>query len=320
MTVLVLSEDCDPTVDRVVELLAARGVPVFRCDTGWFPGRLDLDAELGAGGWAGSMRTEHRVVRLEEVRSVWFRRPTSFSFPVRMSGSERQHAMWEAKLGLGGVLTSLPARWVNPPAAEADCGYKPAQLDHARRCGLTVPDTLVTNRSAAVRRFIDGLGGQVVVKPLGFSVVFEAGHGRPVYTHVLTADDLADLRGVEATAHLFQRYIADKQFEVRLTVVGERMFAAAIHAHSDHGRVDWRAEPSSPTYTVLDVPDHVAAGVRAFMAGFGLVFGAHDFAVDDTGTWWWFECNASGQFGFIEAATGLPISEALADLLETDQP
>ena len=320
MTVLVLSEDCDPTVDRVVQELAARDVPVFRCDTGWFPRRLTMDADLGADGWTGRLISEHREVRLEDVRSVWSRRPSAFSFSDALSGPERRHAAWEAKLGVGGVLTSLPALWVNPPSSDADCSYKPRQLTVAQRSGLAVPPTVITNQEDAVRRFATERDDQVVVKRLSCSSVTEQGGTKPVFTHVLAAQELRDLRGVEVTAHLFQRYIVDKAFEARVTVVGDRIFASAIHAGSEESRVDWRSDYASLTYEVVEVPDHVADGLLAFMAEFNLMFGAFDLAIDTRGTWWWFECNAAGQFAFIEAQTGLPITDALVDLLEKGQP
>ncbi len=45
-------------------------------------------------------------------------------------------------------------------------------------------------------------------------------------------------------------------------------------------------------------------------------FGALDFAVDDAGSWWFYEINPNGQWFWIERQTGLPISAALAKLLE----
>ncbi|MGH3610509.1 MAG: MvdC/MvdD family ATP grasp protein, partial [Pseudonocardiaceae bacterium] len=72
MTVLVLSEDYDPSVDRVVTTLGKLGVPVFRADLGWFPQRLTLDAELDGGRWVGILRTPERETRLVGLRSVWY--------------------------------------------------------------------------------------------------------------------------------------------------------------------------------------------------------------------------------------------------------
>lgn len=315
MTVLVLSEDRDPTTDAVVDELNRRGVPLLRCDLGWFPQRLALDAELDDAGWSGTLRTPHREVTLSGLGSVWYRSPTAFAFPDELSAAERLHAAYEAKFGVGGVLWSLPLLWVNHPARQADL-YKPTQLAVARSCGLAVPETLVTNRPEAVRRFAASVDGPIVIKPMGFASINEEGTRKPIYTHVLSADELADLRGVDVTAHLFQRFIADKACEVRLTVVGHRLFAAAIHAASDAARVDFRADYDALTYRIIDTPPAVAAGVRAFMDHFGLVYGAFDFAVDAAETWWTLECNPSGQYGFIEDPTGLPITSALADLLE----
>lgn len=316
MSVLVLSEDFDPTVDPVIDELRRRGVEVFRCDTAWFPARMSLSAELGDGRWAGSLVTDDRCVSLLDLRSVWYRRPTAFVFPDEMSGPERRHAAWEAKLGFGGVMADLPALWVNHPSREADTGYKPVQLATAARCQLRVPPTLITNEPDTVCRFATAQHGQVVVKPLAYSSVFEEGLGKAIYTHALTAEELADLAGVEATAHLFQRAILDKAFEARVTVVGRRMFAAAIHAGSDAARADWRSDYDALHLSMVEVPAQVAAGVLSFMDVFGLMFGAFDFAIDTKGLWWFLECNSAGQFGFVEDATGLPITAALADLLE----
>jgi hypothetical protein len=66
---------------------------------------------------------------------------------------------------------------------------------------------------------------------------------------------------------------------------------------------------------VVDVPEQIRRGVAAFMTHFGLAFGAFDFCVDPDGCWWMLECNGGGQYGFIEQSTGLPISDAIADLL-----
>jgi ATP-grasp ribosomal peptide maturase len=314
MTVLVLSEDLDPTVDALVDELTDRRVPVFRADTAWFPQHLTLDAELGEHGWSGALSTTGRAATLGTVRSVWYRNPTAFQLPDGLSGPEQQHARYEAKFGLGGVLWSLPALWVNHPARQADL-YKPTQLVVAQACGLATPRTLITNREDAVRRFVRDVGGRVVTKPLGFASIVEDGGRRPLWTRLLTDDDLSDLRGVDATAHLFQQFV-DKDHEVRLTVVGQRMFAAAIHSGSDAARVDFRSDYDALTITVTCPPASVVAGVEAFMRHFCLTFGAFDFVVDPAGRWWFLECNPAGQYGFVESATGLPITTALADLLE----
>lgn len=134
------------------------------------------------------------------------------------------------------------------------------------------------------------------------------------YTRRIEPAELDDLAGVETTAHLFQPFL-EKAWESRVTVVGDRVFAAAIHAGSDAGRVDWRADYDSLDYTVVEPPESVIAGMLAFMKAFELSFGAFDFAVTPDQEWIMFECNPFGAYGWLEEVLDLPITSALTDLL-----
>jgi hypothetical protein len=48
----------------------------------------------------------------------------------------------------------------------------------------------------------------------------------------------------------------------------------------------------------------------------GLTYAAFDFGIDRaTGGWVFYESNSGGQYGWLEAQTGAPITAAIADLL-----
>lgn len=314
MTVLVLGRDVDPSTDRLVEALGEREVPVFRTDLAAFPKALTLDARLGPDGWDGVLATPHREMRLREIRSVWYRHPSHFELPEGMSGPERRHATAEARCGLSGVLSSLEVLWVNHPARESDA-LKPRQLHVARRCGLTVPDSQVTNKPDGVRDFARGVGGALAGKTLAAALLVESGRLQTAYTRRIKPVELDDLAGVDTTLHFFQPFLSPKAFEARVTVVGDRVFGAAIHASSGAARVDWRSDYDNLDYSVVDPPESVVAGMFAFMRCFGLSFGAFDFAVTPDQKWIMFECNPCGAYGWLEEALDLPVTSALADLL-----
>lgn len=320
MTVLILATERDISADRMVRALTDRDVPVFRMDMSWFPLQLTLDAELRGGRWEGRLATPYRGVALEELRSAWYRNPSGFRFPAAMSGTERQHAQHEAKLGLGGVLGALPVRWVNHPSQHADAGYKPRQLIAAARAGLRVAPTLVTNDAVAVRRFAARSGpGGVVTKMFGASAICEQGGRRVALTQRLIDTDLDDLRGVELTAHLVQQW-ASKRQEARVIVIGSRLFAVAIRAHSEPAYVDWRADYNALSYEAIPLPIDVEQGIRAVMRELSLVYGAFDFVITPDSEWIFLEVNPGGQFGFVEDHTGAPLTATLADLLAQEAP
>jgi glutathione synthase/RimK-type ligase-like ATP-grasp enzyme len=66
----------------------------------------------------------------------------------------------------------------------------------------------------------------------------------------------------------------------------------------------------------VEVPADIAAGVTALMNELGLTYAAIDFVVDTDNRWVFLgDVNPGGQYGWLEAATGAPITAALADLL-----
>jgi len=315
MTVLILADDLDPTADGMVRELVDRGAAVCRVNTGWFPAQLSISAELRGASWCGHLRTPRHRVELEEITSVWFRSPTAFRFPEGWTRVERQHSHNEAKFGLGGVLTSLPAFWVNHPNRVADAVYKPNQLVVAAQVGMTVPDTLVTNEPEAVRRFAAGADdGSVITKTLGAAAITEEGRRKVTFTRRVPRADLDDLAGVELTAHQFQRWVP-KAYDVRVVVVGDHHWAVSITSDSESGRLDFRNDYDALNYELIDESDEMHDGINRYMKRFGLVYGAFDFVVDHSGEWSFLECNPGGQYGWLEAATGAPITATLACLL-----
>nr|WP_245556162.1 RimK domain-containing protein [Actinopolyspora mortivallis] len=231
--------------------------------------------------------------------------------PSELSDAERHHAFLEAKYGLGGVLSSLDVLWVNHPSRMADAAYKPVQLVRAQQCGLTVPDTLITNETEPVREFATE---PTITKLLGSNTISEDGTRKVSWSRLLDQAELDDLRGIETTTHLLQRWVP-KAFETRVIAIGGQLFAAAIHAGSTSTYVDWRSDYDALSYAPIETPEPVATGIRTLLDSFGLVYGALDFVVTPDGEWAFLEINPGGQYGWLEAATGHPLTSTLADLL-----
>ncbi len=105
------------------------------------------------------------------------------------------------------------------------------------------------------------------------------------------------------------------EYEARTFVVGDHIATVAIYAHSASGYIDWRTGYDSNTYELIEPPASVVAGVRRLMTEMRLVYGAFDFIIGPDETWTFLEVNAGGQYGWIEEATGAPITGQLAELL-----
>ncbi|MCQ4043869.1 ATP-grasp ribosomal peptide maturase [Streptantibioticus rubrisoli] len=308
--VLVVTNLDDPTADLVIDELHGRGVPVVRFDSGDFPATLSCSAQIGGSTtrWSGSVHTPTRVAELGGVRSLYYRRPSGFTFP-HLDEQAARFAIAQARYGLGGILTSLPdCLYVNHPNRIGDAEYKPAGLAAAASLGFTVPPTLVTNDPDGARSFAKE-HGPVIYKPLSVPLYLVDGVAQTVEVAEVLAEDIdEDIRG---TMHLFQTRV-DKVADVRATVIGQQVFCVRI----DSGLLDWRTDYARHTYSVVQPPRSVREALLAYLAHFRLVFGAFDFAIDRQGRWWFLECNPSGQWAWLEPETGLPMLAAMADLLE----
>lgn len=317
-SVLICTEHEDATADLVIAELNRRRVPVLRFDPGRdFPASVSLAARIGAGGafrtrpgggWDGYLTVGERTADLASVRALYHRRPS----PYATSGGEQaaRFAAQENRRGLGGVLGALPeCLYVSHPQAIARAEYKPAQLAAAIDVGLTVPDTLITNDPREAAQFCTEQSA--IYKPLHAGSYEVGGEPAGIWAAPVGADEIDGAVG--RSAHLFQARVP-KEADVRAVVVGEQVFSARITAPP--GVVDWRSEYRNLTYEPVTCPKETSGALVRFLAVFGLAFGAFDFAVTADGTWWFLECNPNGQWAWLEDAAELPITEAVADLLE----
>ncbi|MEV8540868.1 ATP-grasp ribosomal peptide maturase [Streptomyces sp. NPDC051572] len=308
MTVLVLTCEEDVTADMVVVHLHASGVPVVRIDPADLTGGVALSGEYVHGAFRGHLSAGGRLVSVSGLRSIWVRRPGT---PATRAPQPSAWLTEEASQALYGMLRGSGARWMNHPDASRRARHKPWQLRLAQRSGLPVPATLITTFPQAAREFSQRFP-DLVVKPV--SGAHPQDPPRAVPTSRVAPD--TDFAAVAFGPTLLQRRVA-KRADIRLTVVGDRMLAArtATAPDADPTEVDVRFATSTQPWCPAEVPPRIAEAVLTYMRDAELAYGAFDFAEDGDGTWWFLECNQSGQFGFVEAETGQPIARTIAEWL-----
>jgi len=109
-----------------------------------------------------------------------------------------------------------------------------------------------------------------------------------------------------------------KAVELRVTVVGERVMAAAIDSQAlPRAREDWRREGAAlvGAWRPYTLSEPLQAQVLRLMDALGLNYGAFDFVVTPEGRHVFLEVNPSGEFMWLMTHPGLPVDEALADVL-----
>ncbi|MEV3855028.1 ATP-grasp ribosomal peptide maturase [Streptomyces sp. NPDC050095] len=303
----------DSTADLVLAELHGRGVPVVRLDPGVdFPTDARMSAHLTDHGLSGTIHTPTRMFELDDVRSVYWRRPTPYGGTGPGNTAEERFTNSQSRAGYSGILANLPgALYVNHPWRNRDAEYKNAQLAAASCVGMHVPESLITTDPDDARRFIRE-HGSAVYKPLRLvHLPGDDGKGRTVWVRAVKPTEVDER--VSLCPHFFQACV-DKVADIRLAAVGEELFATRIEIDGDH--LDWREDYNRLSYAPVPVPAAVRVAVRAYLDALELTFGAFDFALDADGRWWFLECNPNGQWAFVDAPTRQAITEALADTLQ----
>jgi len=312
-TVLLITARFDPAADLVLAELRSRGARCVRWNTREFPIESRLSYWLSNSDFHGEIASDNHTLDLADIGSIWWQWDDPVGFPPELSGAERRFAESEARLAIAALMTVGDFFWVNHPARERVAGSKPAQLLVASQLGFDVPNTVVTNDPDKVRHFLASSRKQVVYK--GFSQPDNMEPGKALFTGVLTEEAVANIDLIKLTPGIFQERV-DKDYEVRSTVVGSKIFSARINsqAHAD-GALDWRRALHDVEYEPISIPEDIQQKILLFMKRFGLVYGAFDFIVTPDSRYVFLEVNPSGQYMWLECATGLGITSALAHLL-----
>jgi len=317
MAVLILSSASDPHATSVAEHLDKVGVPHKIWSFSEFLHSSSVSFLPGASAPSNHMKfLDDSEIVLSDLQAIWCRRPGSFKAPPMPEPWVEAMIELECKNALGGLIRSAECLLVNHPGRDAESLYKLSQLAVARRVGLHVPETLVTNEPDQAREFYDRFSGRVIYKLIGENTNFcfprfEFPSGIP--TLPCHQSDLAYFDQVKLAPHLFQQRV-EKTFEIRATIVGEEIFAAKIDSQKGDSKLDWRMDYNVPMSSI-DLPDKVAEACLAMMRGFALNYAAFDFCVDAENRYFFLELNCAGQYLWLENRVGLPISRQLARLL-----
>lgn len=235
------------------------------------------------------------------IHSVWNRRHVvAAESPEDCPSEDREFAAREwAEYQRNLTFLSDQAFWVNDNEAARRADLKAHQLEVACAVGLRIPDTLFTNDPDEVRAF-QKTHGKVICKTFT-PYIWKGKNGQPARTTTVTRIDSPDRISDNCPA-IYQSY-ADKAFDVRVTIIGERAFAARYfwkHPSADHP-IDLRVyDPEHVVYEPFEIPSALREKLRRLMAALGLVFGAVDLGVDAEGNVTFFEINQAGQWLYIE--------------------
>lgn len=312
--ILLVSHDGDDHLVPVRDELDRLGSRSVIVDTSRIPAVSAMSARYSAHGDRWRLRQpDGSWLDLTGCRSGWWRRALPPEHDARIvDPAQASWALNETYEAMSGLWDALPITWVSPPRAIEMSMMKTWQLSAARAAGLEVPETLVTTDPAEARAFIDRLGlGKVVCK--AFSATIDNWRE----TRMIGPAEYALLNQVAVAPVIFQEFVP-AEVDLRITIVGEKFFAAAIHSQELPYALDFRLFLDTDTRVRMEparLPDEVEQGLLRLLERADLRYGAVDMRLTPEGRYMFLEVNPVGQWRFVEDITGQPITGAMARLL-----
>lgn len=298
--ILLFGRIADPIVASLCTRLAAKSAELLLVDPGHAAAGGALEWEADRGVLAGKLTLGDRSIDVSDIRSMYIREVRSemrdaAEHAVRLSESRTE--------SLFSMMDAFPGLVINRREACSTNASKPYQLALIRQQGFRTPHTLVTTDPEAAHRFWDWHKGNVIYKSISSerSIVKRMG-----------VNDLARLDSIRFCPVQLQEAIPG--VDVRVHVVGERVFATEVHSEATDYRYACEMGEERRMRPV-DLPTDIADRCVSLARHLGLVLAGIDLRRLPTGEYCCFEANPSPAYLWFEDVTGQRISEAVADLL-----
>jgi hypothetical protein len=317
---LIITSTTDVGSDYVVHRLHDRDLRFVRLNTNEYPSRFDVSLRVADGYSDLTIMHEDGSIRSEDITGVIFRRPV---VPPVTEGVTEQDAAFVEREHLEllrSLWRSIPQHlWLNHPNSLWLARNKYEQLQRASSMGLHIPETLVTSNPGTIQSFGREVGWPLVAKAVKHGFDFRSEGARLAVTRKISAADLDDIESCARSPMIVQQLV-HKAVDLRITVVGDNVFSAAIHSQdAPETSTDWRAVHAlgglDLEHTRHDLPEDIEEACIELARSYGLGFSAIDMAQARDGQYFFFEMNPNGEWVWIEQRLGYQICDTIIDRL-----
>ncbi|ELV2845575.1 hypothetical protein QNZ47_004388 [Enterobacter cloacae] len=289
--VLILSSMYDFSTDLVVQRLENNGDNFIRLNKEQLS---DYEIFLDPINTILRVKGEYVDVETSNVKSVWFRQPVFLrNTPGRSIDINEQLSLSQWNAFLRGLMVFDKAYWMNWPQATYAAESKPYQLIIAKKIGFSVPQTIISNSLG----FEKLPSTKFIIKSMDTVLLKENDDCYFTYTSKANPADFT-LDKTKQAPITFQEYIEDK-LDIRVTIVGSKVYAVAIKSNGNAISDDWRTlKKEDLEYVDIELPVRIKKLCIEYVKLLGLNYGAIDF-IKTKDEYIFIEINPTGEWGWL---------------------
>jgi len=323
-SILIISNEHDIHLTSVIEKLQKWGYSVFRLNTENLFSKYKIHITYKNNQIVGSIINfvSGDIIKIENIKTIWERRPMEPMNTYSPIDEKYMETISVEQISFYRQFrhSLTHCNWIGNPITDLRASSKILQKSIAQKVGFNIPKSVITNNFDELKLFLED-SRDYIVKPLkADSIQIDEDNQMVFYARKVTFSQLESISeiGFQNAPNYIQEYI-EKKYEIRLTMVGHKAFAAKIDSNSmltGQGKEDWReGYDYGVKFTEMHADPILVNKCKAFLNELKLNFGCFDFVVDQNENIFFLECNSNGQWLWIEEDTGMDISGAIAEWL-----
>lgn len=317
---LIITEKADLTSDYLILKLLERKVPFIRLNTEDYLTSFSLDFSINNEQESYLLSNNGKRILLENITGAYFRRPALPNLDRKISPSQIKFAQREMESVLSGFFKLIDeSKWLNHPKYIFLSNNKIEQLSIARKIGFSIPNTIITCNKDVIRHFVEKQKS-VIAKSVKHGFYAFNDEVYLAFTQQIDDNYLDNIEEYATVPMIIQKRI-EKEYDIRINVIGDKVFAAAILSQEyPISQLDWRVwdvcEKFDLKHKQIKLPEDIENSCIAINKHFHLGFSAIDMVLSKSGEYIFLELNPNGQWAWIEENTGYPLRDTIIDFFE----
>ena len=292
--ILILGSPVDEHALAVFKHLKSKGALVEFIDSVEFPEHLGLSLRMPENQYEIHLQNGKSISQ-KDITSIYWRNYNGINI-----NSENYIAKNDTRSLFESFLRSKDMHWVNGYEGFYKHQNKPFAMQLVSKIlAVKVPKTLFSNDPQQIRQFVSEVGDCI------FKPVQGGAHTKKISAEHLNEKNLASLR--ESPVCIQERIAGTN---VRIFVAGAWVGACTI----DTDEVDFR-DDQQPNIKELKINAQQKQMAKDICDALDLRWSGIDFRMQDNGDLYYLEANPSPMFMGFEKLSGLPLMEALTNLL-----
>jgi len=306
------------SIEKVSNYLNELGAEVVRFNSDLYPSAITVSQSFNNRGIKTIIEIDNKEYLLNEFEAIWYRRLfLGQALDPNIPKDYRNPILEESRRVIYGIMETTDVFKLDDYRTVRRTSDKHLQLKTALECGLSIPNTLVTNSANELTRFYNKIPTGIISKMQSSFAIYEDGKENVVFTNTVEPQHMINLEGLQISPMKFQEKI-EKRLELRVTVVGDEIFCFSIDSQAmDGAQIDWRKKGGAllNKWKSHKLPKGLEKQLLQLMDILGLNYGAMDLILTPENEYVFLEVNPVGEFFWLDNLAQGAISEAIAKLL-----